>query len=134
MEILFNLLWAALSIALSGLWLLGRTRCTKSSPDTSVHLQITALAVLIVILFPVVSLTDDLLAYTAPAEAEHLVRRDLHDLAAGPTGTTAVILAALFAFPHAGSAILYRTPPSMKLGTPHEKSLDILGIRPPPSA
>jgi len=35
-------------------------------------MQIAALAILIIILFPVVSLTDDLLACTTPAEVEHL--------------------------------------------------------------
>jgi hypothetical protein len=135
LEILFNLLWVALSAALAGLWLLCRAARTNDSLGTSTRMQITALAVLVVVLFPVVSLTDDLLAYTAPAEVEHLVRRDLQDQPSGHVNAAAVMIAALFSHPHAiGLGILLRPSLSIKVGTPREESLEVLGNRPPPRA
>jgi len=98
-------------------------------------MQITALAVLIVVLFPVVSLTDDLRAYTAPAEVEHLMRRDSQDQTGGHAHTAAAIPAVLLALPHTsrlgtsqGSAL------SMKIGTPREAYMEVLENRPPPCA
>jgi hypothetical protein len=135
LEILFNLLWVALSAALVGLWVVGRAGEIEDSPRSSTRMQITALAVLLVILFPVVSLTDDLLAYTAPAEVEHLVRRDLQDQPAAQIDAAAAIIGALFWFPDTpGSGIPFHTSRAVRIGTPREESLEVLGNRPPPSA
>jgi len=96
-------------------------------------MQITALAVLIVILFPVVSLTDDLLACTAPAEIEHLVRRDLQDQPTGHVDTAPVILVSSFAFHHPICSGTVSEPSlSMKIGVPSDESLVVRGNRPPP--
>ena len=98
-------------------------------------MQMTALALLVLVLFPVVSLTDDLLACSAPSEVEHLVRRDLQNQPSGHVNSVAVMIAALFSNPHAiGFGILSRPPLSIKVGTPREASLEVLGNRPPPRA
>jgi hypothetical protein len=47
---------------------------SQTGPDR--RLQFVALAVLLLILFPVISVTDDLQAAQNPAEADCLVRRD----------------------------------------------------------
>lgn len=95
-------------------------------------MQVAALAVLIVILLPVVSLTDDLLACTAPAEVEHLVRRDL-DHADGYYHAASIIAAVLSTLRNnSGTQIISSLTPSMEIGTPREEFLSIVGNRPPP--
>ena len=74
METFFNLLWVAVAIALFGAWL-ASVRPQRTSALPSVGLQLIALALLVVILLPVISLTDDLQANTNPAETEHFSRR-----------------------------------------------------------
>lgn len=97
-------------------------------------MQIMALAILIVILFPVVSLTDDLQACTAPAEAEHLTRRgDLQCHADSPLHTAAIVVAALLSFPPAsGFQTIPHLSKAMEIKTPSENYLSIVGNRPPP--
>lgn len=75
MEILFNLVWVALSVTLSVLWLRRRVPHDDDSHSVSLKTQFVALAVILLILLPVVSLTDDLQAFIAPAEVEHACRR-----------------------------------------------------------
>ena len=73
MELLLNIVWLSVSCVLIILCVrsIGRGH-TKLSWNTAV-----ALFVLLVLLFPVISMTDDLQAITAPAEVEHLMRRHL---------------------------------------------------------
>jgi hypothetical protein len=74
-ELFFNLLWLALSSLILSFWLLRRNRWADDSLRSGVAVQLIAVALLIVVLLPVVSLTDDLQACTMPAESEHLSRR-----------------------------------------------------------
>lgn len=79
MENLLNSAWLLIVLALFASWvfaLVGRSSRTDPSRP-SWQLQLTALLVLIVLLFPVISMTDDLAACTAPQEAERALR--LHD-------------------------------------------------------
>jgi hypothetical protein len=71
MELLLNLAWVLLATLMFCLWLRFASR-TGVGP----RLQFVALAVLLMILFPVISVTDDLQAVQNPAEADCLVRRD----------------------------------------------------------
>ncbi len=136
MELLSNLLWLALSSLLLGFWLLHRNRWTDESLRTSLGVQFVALALLIIVLLPVVSLTDDLQACTVPAESEHLARRsDFQTFTDYSLHAVSVAIAGLAPF-HA--------PPQPQtlawLSLPIEKEaigvryLHILGIRPPPAA
>jgi hypothetical protein len=135
LELLFNLLWITLSVALFGMWLRGQLQWADGSLRPSAQMQIAALAVLIIVLLPVVSLTDDLQACTAPAEAEHLVRRDLHDSSIEHIDASSIIIAVLFSFQNAsGLTTLSHLPTSLKIGAPRENLLSIVGIRPPPHA
>ena len=70
MELLLNLGWALLAAVMFCLWLRFAPRNSVSHP-----LQFVALAVLLLILFPVISVTDDLQAVQNPAEVDCLVRR-----------------------------------------------------------
>jgi hypothetical protein len=74
-EILLNLVWVALSVTLSVFWLLRRVSSNPKEHSISVKTQLVSLAVVLLILLPVVSLTDDLQASIAPAEVEHACRR-----------------------------------------------------------
>jgi hypothetical protein len=71
MELVLNLAWALLAAIMVCLW-------TRFAPRNGANrrMQFVALAVLLLILFPVVSVTDDLQAAQNPAEADCLVRRD----------------------------------------------------------
>src|SRR5664279_428517 len=70
-----RLVWVALSVALSVYWLLRRVPRNGDDHSVSVKTQLVSLAVVVLILLPVVSLTDDLQASIAPAEVEHACRR-----------------------------------------------------------
>jgi hypothetical protein len=71
MELLLNLAGVLVAVAMVCLWL-------RWAPRAGVdrRTQIVALALLILILFPVISVTDDLLAAQNPAETDSCVRRD----------------------------------------------------------
>lgn len=68
-ELILNFAWLALSAAIVALWL-------RISPRTNRGKQLVALAVLTLILFPVISITDDLLAAQNPAETDCCLRKD----------------------------------------------------------
>jgi hypothetical protein len=70
MEIILNLAWAACSIGLILLWV----RVRDSDPSTR-RVQLMALAMVVLLLLPVISLSDDLLAMQAPAETDSGARR-----------------------------------------------------------
>ena len=71
MEIFLNLVWAALALTLVGVWL--------KTPRAKAHSrlgQFVAIAVLIAILFPVISVSDDLMAVQNATETDNCQRRD----------------------------------------------------------
>lgn len=70
MELFFNLIWAALSTLMVVLWLRFAPR-----DGASRRMQFVALTVLILVLFPVISVTDDLQAALNPAETDTCLRR-----------------------------------------------------------
>jgi len=76
MELTLNLVWALLAILLVKLWM-------QHTMPSSAHVQtqIVALLMVIVILFPVISVTDDLQIAQNPAEADsyYLCTRRDHD-------------------------------------------------------
>ena len=58
-------------------WITGLRRSARQrSPLPDVRVQLVALALLLIILFPAISLSDDLQACTTPVEVEHLARQD----------------------------------------------------------
>lgn len=70
MEILLNITWAVCSLILIGFWV--RRGIATSIPR---HRQLLALGMAVLLLLPVISLSDDLLAMQAPAETDTCVRR-----------------------------------------------------------
>lgn len=72
MELVLNTVWAVLGVALFALWL----RMYPREKDSYVE-PLIALAMLVVLLFPVISVSDDLWAIQNPAEGDVAIRRDL---------------------------------------------------------
>jgi hypothetical protein len=76
MELVLNIAWVLLASVMLCLWL-RFAPCTHRGQQTkSRRMQFVALAVLLLILFPVISVTDDLQTVQNPAEADSCLRRD----------------------------------------------------------
>ena len=77
MEFAFNSVWALVAFASLCLWLaIGR----RTAADR--RLSLIGLVMLVVILFPVISVSDDLWSIQNPAETDSCQRRDHRDLSA----------------------------------------------------
>lgn len=77
MELLLNLIWLALSVALGVLLVASRSRCEAEAKDCS-HSRSTAwvaYVILIALLLPAISMTDDLMAMATPCDGEQIARR-----------------------------------------------------------
>lgn len=135
MELFFNLSWVVLSSLLLGFWLLCRNSWTDESTRYAVSVQIVALALLIVVLLPVVSLTDDLQACAVPAESEHLSRRsDFQNCADLALHAISVTISGLIPIRVSARAQSFtRLPHPAKNESPYAGYLRILGTRPPPA-
>jgi hypothetical protein len=133
LELLFNLIWVVLSTGLLGFWLLTQRRQQDDRVRSSLRIQIAALAILVILLFPVVSITDDLLVCTAPAKVEHLIKQDLQDQQHEHTSTASHLVAALLSFQNpAGTLTRAHFCPSTEAVSSSEQYLSIVGNRPPP--
>jgi hypothetical protein len=134
-ELLLNFLWLSLSLLLVVTWV----RAAKHGHTKSTWTTLIALGLLLVLLLPVISMTDDLVAMENPSEIEHVVRRSemplLHlaqDTAALlDSGVLAVLLMIGFAF-------LFSRLSRFSLRVCPRKLTDgficITGVRPPPMA
>ncbi|HUA96847.1 MAG TPA: hypothetical protein VMA34_00815 [Terracidiphilus sp.] len=79
MELFLNLAWFVLAAAMVALWLRFGAQIGCARRRT----QCVALGLLAVVLFPVISVTDDLQAAHNPAEVDCCVRR-AHEMASAP--------------------------------------------------
>ena len=132
MELFLNLAWLAVAMALLWLWFRAR-RNPASSPQQDTRRQLIAIAVLIAILFPVISVSDDLLAVQNASETDNYLRRD-HLLPSDShpvTPITGVVPAVLFA----GLGLVFRrfvAPNVLPLHEPEHPELASIDNRPPP--
>lgn len=135
MESLFNLLWLALSSVLLTLWLHGQRQWSDELPRPSRRMQFVTVAMLIFILLPVVSLSDDLQACAPQAESEHLVRLGDSSDHGSLLPVISIALAATLLF-----SLAYRRSLAGSLAVPqstvhvHMGYRRILGNLPPPQA
>lgn len=109
-EFLLNCVWLVLGLSLVSAWSMHawRTRpCESECVLPSRRLQFTALLLLVILLFPVISLTDDIARCTAPRDAERALR--LHDPLDG-TQSTAALLPAAMAWMDTLSVVLQSGP------------------------
>jgi hypothetical protein len=129
-ELFLNLAGAFVAVVLVCLWLwcTPRTAATRASLRT----QWIALALLILILFPLISVTDDLLAAQNPAESDSFQRRD---------SAISVLNAALASSAILSEAVHTEIPAvvrvaalSLEAAVPAVPALAPIENRPPPTA
>lgn len=126
----------SVAVALVAWWVVGLRRERARSLLPGIAVQLIALATLVIILLPVISLTDDLQACNTPAEVEHLARRgDLQPLPDQPLQNLPVALALLSSWaPMPGSHVLgFRASMDMPVRQARGH-IQVLAIRPPPAA
>jgi hypothetical protein len=129
MELVLNLAWVLLAACMFGLWL---RHCPRASGDR--RMQLVALAVLLLILFPVISVTDDLQAIQNAAETDCCQRRS--HACSGPHPLCASTAAMpLPAFAGVTLAVLRVAVPAGPADPhPDDPALHPVQSRPPPSA
>lgn len=139
MEILLNCVWLVLGLSLIAAWSVHAWSTRACEPDEllpSRCLQFTALLMLVVLLFPVISLTDDIAMSTAPREAERALR--LHDTVDGSQNACALLPAAV-AWTELVT-LLWRSGPTRPLEPVTPRIIQLAGSqltvdsRPPPMA
>lgn len=136
MELLSNLVWIAVALALWCVWLAEQRRGRGASLASGLGVQLIALTLLTLVLLPVISVSDDLQAAHNPAEVERTcVRNDQHllrpdALPPAPAALAVVISYLLLASPR---TIAFLRPPSLPRS---ERMADsrVLASRPPPAA
>ncbi len=100
MELLCNLVWVAVTVALWSSWLVRRRQARTASILPAIAVQLISLAALTAILLPVISITDDLQASNNPAEVERSAgKRDhlfsFHQTHHGAPGIVALVVPCL---------------------------------------
>lgn len=129
MELFLNSAWALLAIVIACLWLRIEQR-----DQTGRRLPFIALVMLILLLFPVISVSDDLQSLHNPAETDTCQRRDY--LASCPH----YIFPALAALPEPVFAELtfgfqrFTAPLNLPVIAIDNPALDSIQNRPPPAA
>jgi hypothetical protein len=130
-ELFFNLVWLSVSVVLFTWWM-------RSIVDDRANLNwspVIALGLLLVLLFPVISMTDDLVAMSTPVEVEHMLRRSeaplMHVSSVDLMHSVALV----------SLTILAVVAPRFADVEPHPVSAALLagfvravGVRPPPTA
>ena len=95
--------------------------------------QCVALIVLLLIMFPVVSVSDDLLSLQNPAEVDCCARRD-HAVAGATTVMPAIVASVLPAVADLPSGVLrFRAPGEEPFVTVEDAALGVVANRPPPA-
>jgi hypothetical protein len=128
MEILLNFAWAACSLALIWLWMRG----TASNPAPR-RVQLLALVMVVVLLLPVISLSDDLMAMQGPAETDTSLRKAQHPADSHPSPASAS-----FGLPETVMGMLntarfsQNLPLNSRLTVPAAVQSRALDSRPPP--
>jgi hypothetical protein len=131
-ELLLNLAGGLVAIALICLWLCFAP--PTSGVGSNRKAQVVALILLILVIFPVISVTDDLLAAASPAETDVLSRRN-HEF----SGLLAVISMSIRpgeSVPPQPAAAACRLIASLELQdrVPDAPALAPIENRPPPTA
>ncbi len=134
METALNLVWALLVALMFGLWLRFAPPISPNRRVDSRGMQFVALAVLILLLFPVISVTDDLQAIQNPAETDSCQRRD-HVCSTPHSIFPAVAALPLPAFSGLSFAyLLLAAPSALSAPVVANSALAPIQNRPPPAA
>jgi hypothetical protein len=134
MELFLNLAWVVLAALMFCLWLRFSPLTGPQGRIVDRRMQFVALAVLIAILFPVISVTDDLQAIQNPAETDSCQRRD-HVVSSAHSIFPAVAALPVPAFAELSFGILRFVAPG-RLPAPliDLPALASIQNRPPPAA
>src|SRR5580693_4143140 len=94
MELLCNLGWLAVTIAVWGFWCVQGRQVKRQLQLPAIAVQLISLCALTAILLPVISITDDLQASNNPAEVERSAGKrnqllNLHHVSHGALGAIA---------------------------------------------
>ena len=131
MELLLNLAWLLVAGVIVCLWLREESREGPGSWG-----QLIAIAVLIAILFPVISVSDDLLAVQNASEGDNYLRRDhlvpsnLHPV----HPMTTIIAPMIFAILVVLGFLRFFAPRLLPVHVPGHPELGSIDNRPPPLA
>ena len=130
MELFLNLAWLGTSVLLIACWV----RSIRRGDARFQWATFIALALLLVLLFPAISMTDDRVAMTAPIELEHMLRcseAPLHAAVIGIFGMFATLLLVILnmAAPRFYSRVRTRVFAEALLAG----FIRAIGVRPPPS-
>ncbi len=129
MELFLNLAWAAVAVCMVCLWL---RYAPRTGPDR--RIQFVALAMIVLILLPAISMTDDLQAARNPAEVDTCLRRD-HDGSSPHSILPAVAVLPLLLVASLDFRVRRTTLPGRQLlAAPANPFLAPIENRPPPSA
>jgi hypothetical protein len=129
MELALNLGWMLLGALLLCLWL-------RFAPRTGTdrRTQFVALAVLVLVLFPVISMTDDVLAAQNPAEPDTCLRRD-HVVSPGHSIIPAAAAPPQPVFAELSFGFLrFAAPRNLPVPVIDHPGLKTIQNRPPPAA
>lgn len=130
MEMILNIAWALCSLGLVWYWF--RSSASNPVPRTT---QVLALAMVVLLLLPVISLSDDLMAMQGPAESDSTMRRASHSDEGHPP-----VVPASFALPELAFLLLplssysQEAVQSERLAPPTPVLTRSLDRRPPPQA
>jgi hypothetical protein len=128
MELTLNVAWLALALYMVWAWL-------KHAPQKGAdrRVQFVALALVILILLPAISMTDDLMAASNPAEVETCARRD-HEWGSPHVllPAAAALVVAFFAGLSLETVRVSAAHPLSPL-VPNQPLLGSLDTRPPPA-
>jgi hypothetical protein len=126
MELILNLIWALTATAMSLLWLRFGLRGSR-------RIQVVSLVVLLLVLFPVISVSDDLVSLQNAAEVDSWGRRH-HEMASVISFVPHVVAAFLFSaadlLPSAQHLSAFEDAPTCPCDHPALASID---NRPPPA-
>jgi hypothetical protein len=129
MELFLNGVWVLVAMASILLWLKSARRT-----ESRQYLPVVALAMFVAILFPVISVSDDLWSLLNPAETDTCVRRNhLDDCVHAPLLSFALPTEAVGAMPNHGFewiSMQLRTAPRV-VANPAARLIE---SRPPPAA
>jgi hypothetical protein len=129
MELVLNLAWVLVAAFMFCVWV---QRAPRAGGDR--RMQLVALAVLLLILFPVISVTDDLQAVQNPAETDCCQRRSHacsapHCIFSAPSSLPLPAFAGL-----SFAALRVAVPTGRPALLPDDPALHPIQSRPPPAA
>ena len=129
MELFLNAVWISTCLALIGWWLSSADRRRRVDGRA-----IVAVVLLVVLIFPVISMTDDLLAMSAPSEFEHLLRR--YEAPLDHLASPGILSALALVFVPSFSFALRPEPvdPAPVMAVHRTVCVRVTGVRPPPTA